>query len=83
MVRTMTGTYTEFGLLRSDQALPCHREINCEQGGATVYCVVLADGFIVDCGSGYYGKQRSELLAAAVNASNPSQFAFGRKPGAA
>lgn len=66
-------------LLRSDQAIPCHRQINGEAGGATVFCVVLADGFIIDCGSGGYAQKRAILLADAVNAANPSKFAFGRR----
>lgn len=71
---------TDFEILRSDQAIPCHREVHGEAGGATVHCVVLADGFIIDCGSGYYAEGRAKLLANAVNAFGPDQFAFGRRP---
>ncbi|MDI6026768.1 hypothetical protein QBK99_11255 [Corticibacterium sp. UT-5YL-CI-8] len=70
---------TDFDKLRSDEALPCHRQINGEAGGATVFCVVLADGFIVDCGSDGYAQQRSKLLAEAINLGDPSVFAFGRR----
>lgn len=70
----------DFELLKSDRAIPCHRQINGECGGATVFCVVLADGFIVDCGSDGYSQKRSHLLAEAINNSDPSAFAFGRKP---
>lgn len=68
----------DLALLRSDQAIPCHRQVNGEMGGATVHCVVLADGFIVDCGSDGYAQQRAKMLSNAVNACDPSQFAFGR-----
>lgn len=68
----------DFDTLRSDKAIPCHRQVNGECGGATVYCVVLADGFIVDCGSDGYAQKRSQLLANAINAAGPWQFAFGR-----
>lgn len=69
----------DFEVLRGDKAIPCHRQIHGEAGGATVFCVVLADGFIVDCGSDGYAQKRSKLLADAVNAFGPEQFAFGRK----
>lgn len=65
-------------LLRSDKAIPCHRQIHGESGGATVFCVVLADGFIVDCGSDGYAQRRSTILADAINRDDPSKFAFGR-----
>lgn len=68
----------DFELLCSDQATPCHRQIHGEAGAATVFCVVLADGFIIDCGSGSYAQRRPRLLAEAVNAFGPRQFSFGR-----
>lgn len=71
---------SDFETLRSDRAIPCHRQIHSEAGGATVYCVVLADGFTIDCGSDGYAQGRSMLLADAVNAFGPDQFAFGRRP---
>lgn len=67
----------DFETLRSAKAIPCHRQVNGEAGGATVYCVVLADGFIVDCGSDGYAQTRSLTLADAVNATGPEKFAFG------
>lgn len=69
---------TVMELLRSPKALVCHRQVNGECGGATVHCVVLADGFIVECGSDGYAEGRAILLAAAVNASNPAAFDFRR-----
>ncbi len=68
----------DFETLRSDKAIPCHRQVHGEQGGATVYCVVLADGFIIDCGSDGYAQERSQLLANSINATGPEIFAFGR-----
>lgn len=59
--------------IRSPRALVCHREVNGETGGATIHCVVLADGFILDCGTGA-GEGRAKLLAAAVNAFGPEKF---------
>lgn len=69
----------DINLLRSAQAIVARREINGECGGATVMCVVLADGFIIECGSGGYGERRAEALAAAVNATGPEIFDFERK----
>ena len=70
----------DFELLKSDRAIPCHRQINGECGGATVFCVVLADGFIVDCGSDGYAQKRSLLIADAINNADPGKFAFSRRP---
>lgn len=65
-------------LLRSSKAIACRRQINGESGGATVHCIVLADGLIVDCGSDGYAEDRAKNLADAVNAFGPDRFAFGR-----
>jgi len=65
---------SDLDVLRSPLALVAHRQINSDAGGATVFCVVLADGFIVDCGSDGYSKKRAELLAAAVNSAGPEKF---------
>lgn len=74
----MASSGPSMELLRSPAAIACHRQINSEVGGATVNCVVLADGFIVECGSDGYSERRATLLAAAVNAGNPSEFDFRR-----
>jgi hypothetical protein len=62
--------------LMSSEALVCHRQINGESGGATVHCVVLADGFILECGSDGYAERRAGLLAEAINAYGPSSFSL-------
>lgn len=63
-----------FEELRSSKALVCKREINCEQGGATVWMVCLADGFLIDCGSSGYGKRRAEILASIINEAGPDSL---------
>ena len=68
----------DYETLMSDKAIPCHRQIHGEAGGATVFCVVLADGFTVDCGSDGYAQRRARLLADAVNAFGANKFAFSR-----
>ena len=60
--------------LRSQKALVCHRHIPGEMGGATVWCVVLSDGFILECGSGGVSQQRAIILARIINASGPEQI---------
>lgn len=60
--------------LNGPKALVCHREINSEAGGATVFCVVLADGFILDCGSSGYSERRAKALAAVINVAGPERF---------
>lgn len=66
-------------LLRSPAAIVAHRQINSDVGGATVMCVVLADGFIIECGSGGYSARRAALLARAVNAYGPDRFEFRKE----
>lgn len=66
----------DFETLSSPKAIVCHREINGECGGATVFCVVLADGFIIECGSSGYAERRAKVLADAINATGPEKFDF-------
>ena len=70
---------TDIETLRSDKAIVAHRQINCDMGGATVQCVILADGFIVECGSDGYAPDRAVLLAEAINAFGSECFAFTRR----
>lgn len=70
---------TDFETLRSDKAIVGHRQINSDMGGATVQCVILADGFILECGSDGYAQRRAELIAAAVNSFGAEFFAFNRE----
>jgi hypothetical protein len=67
------GEPVPFSVLASDQALVCRREINGEQGGATVYCVLLSDGFLLDCGTGL-GEVRARVLAEIINAGGPEKL---------
>ncbi|HKR17675.1 hypothetical protein [Rhizorhapis sp.] len=60
--------------LQSDKALVCRREINCDQGGATVFMVLLADGFLIDCGSSGYAERRAMKLAEIINESGPERL---------
>ena len=57
-----------FSDLNSDKALVCHREINCEQGDATIYMVLLSDGFLLDCGK---DRRRAVILARTINRGRP------------
>lgn len=67
---------TDYETLVGPKALVCHRQIHSEAGGATVHCVVLADGFLVECGSDGYAERRAHELANVVNATNPERFNF-------
>lgn len=67
---------TDYDTIRSPSALVGRREIAGEAGGATIMCVVLADGFIVECGSSYYAEERARLLVEAVNTFGPEKFLF-------
>lgn len=63
-----------FEELRSDKELVCRREINCEQGGATVHMVLLSDGFLIECGSSGYAERRAQILADIINEAGPERL---------
>ena len=65
---------SDFEELNSDKALVCRREINCEQGGATVQMVLLSDGFLIDCGSGGMALRRATVLAEIINEAGPERL---------
>lgn len=69
---------TDFETLRGPRAIVAHRQINGEYGGATVHCVVLADGFILECGSDGYADRRAKFLAQVINAADPAGFNFAK-----
>lgn len=69
---------TDLETLRSPIAIVARRQIHADCGGATVHCVVLADGFIVECGSDGYAEKRAILLAEAVNSTGPEKFVKGQ-----
>lgn len=62
-----------FKELQSDKALVCKREINGEKGGATVWCVCLSDGFLIECGV-RWGEERARILADIINAGGPEKL---------
>ncbi len=61
--------------LGSDKAVLARREINGEQGGALVFCVVLSDGFILDLGSSSLAEARANVIADMINAAGPEKLA--------
>ena len=63
-----------FEELRSDKALVCKREINGESGGATVWCVWLSDGFLIECGSTFLSERRARTLAEIINVGGPERL---------
>lgn len=71
-------TLPDMELLRSNKAIVARRQVHADCGGVTVFCVVLADGALIECGSDGYAEDRARLLAMAVNSFGPERFAFGR-----
>lgn len=57
--------------LSSDKALVCRREINSEQGNATVWMVLLSDGHLLDCG---LNERRAVTLATMINEAGPERL---------
>lgn len=64
----------DFETLAGPKAIVAHRQIHGEMGGATVHCVILADGFILECGSDGYAQGRAHLVAKAITALGPELF---------
>lgn len=56
--------------LNSPKALVCHSE----RGGDIVWKVLLADGYLIDCGTGGLSERRANLLAEVINQAGPAQF---------
>lgn len=71
----------DFGELCSDKAIVCRREVNCEQGGAVIWMVCLADGFLLDCGSSSQAHERACRLAHIINEADPSILDMKRRIG--
>lgn len=65
-----------FDELNSPRAIACRRQVHGEQGSATVQCVVLADGHIIECGSDFYAERRAKELAKIINSNKPERFLF-------
>lgn len=70
----MVGDRVSMADLSSDKALICRKEINGEQGGATVWHVLLSDGHLIDCGSGGLAERRARVLAAMINEAGPERL---------
>jgi len=57
-----------FELLRSDKAIVGQRQHRTDSGVGTIQYVILADGFMIDCGHDYRSEQRAAALATIINA---------------
>lgn len=57
-------TYAE---ITSEKALVCRTERVTDAGGGTIWFVLLADGYLLDCGSGPGGQKRAQELAKIIN----------------
>ena len=64
----------DFETLRSDKAIVCRKEHRTDHGVDDIVYVLLADGWLLDCGTGRVGTSRAEKLAAVINGSSPEQF---------
>jgi hypothetical protein len=59
---------TDFDKLRTAEAIVCHRQHRADCGVGTVWLVLLADGYLIDCGAEAYSEARANLMAALINA---------------
>jgi len=53
--------------LQSNHALVCKSEHQSDAGGAIIWFVCMADGFLLNCGHGSKSNQRAKDVAAAIN----------------
>jgi hypothetical protein len=58
----------DISAIRSDRALVATQEHRSSAGAGTVSYVVLADGFLLDCGHGFNSENRAIALATIINA---------------
>jgi len=62
---------TDMAALRSDRALTCRNQHRTGEGVGDVWFVLLADGYLIDCGAETFSEARAELLAALINEAGP------------
>jgi|APMI01.1.fsa_nt_gi hypothetical protein len=55
-------------LLRSDKAIVGQRQHRTDSGVGEIQYVILADGFMIDCGHDFRSVQRAAALATIINA---------------
>jgi len=60
--------------VRAGQARVCHVQHRCDAGVGTVYYVVLADGYLLDCGHEPIAKARAETLVEFINSRGAEAF---------
>jgi len=65
---------TDFKRLQSHEALVCRKEVHSSAGGATIYYVLLSDGFLVDCG---HSEKRAQVLADIINEGGAERLGKG------
>lgn len=66
----MTTLTIDMSLLRSDRAIVGRSQHRTSDGVGDVHYVILADGYMLDCGSGYGSEDRAIILARIINAAD-------------
>ena len=59
--------------LRSDNAIVGTKQHRTDAGVGDVQFVILADGFMIDCGHDFHSGARAAALATIINAAPPEQ----------
>ena len=65
---------TDFAQLNSPTAIVCHKQHRADCGVGTVWFVLLADGYLIDCGAESASEARASTLASIINASEPERL---------
>lgn len=68
------GGAAAFGEIASGRALVCRRENHSSAGLGIIYSIILADGFLIECGGGVRGETRANILAEIINDAGPEKL---------
>lgn len=64
----MSGDLDGMALLRSDRAIIGSRQHRTSEGVGEITYVILADGYMLDCGHDFHSQARAVALATIINA---------------
>jgi hypothetical protein len=67
-------TDADLSALSSPRALTCRKQHRTGDGVGDVWFVLLADGYLIDCGAETISKARANILAEIINEAGPSRL---------
>ena len=67
-------TDADLAALLSPRALTCRKQHRTGDGVGDVWFVLLADGYLIDCGAETISEARANILAEIINEAGPSRL---------